>query len=304
MVKIELPHSIEYTMEEGLSLVEIAETLLANQVLVDRVPEVLEEIFPGLSIDSVKISLEQAETGSLHEEFIVYLYTEYQEHLEDGTIKIVEKLMGTEVPPEFRTLVSIIVILIVLYGASKLYNLYRKKDGNIPNHQPSIQGDYNTALTIVTKNLVISESDLDSAISRVVDNGNKRNLWTAIRRFIVPAKKNGGTAIRAHGEQVISADSVREFPIDTEEDSPMVPLTGVRIRILALDRQKHKTGWAANFPDGEIDRPRIRMDLFPTISLDDLSRAEIIKGDVFVEYDPEKETPKTIHLVKVDEVLS
>ena len=310
MAEITFPHSIEYTMEEGLSLGEIAESLLAQQALVDRIPDVLEGVVPGLIVDSVKISLKEAETGSLREEFLVSLFLAVQSDVEDEIIGAVERLTGVEILEQHKTIVTLLVILVVLYGARVIYERFIKKSSKDSDVPSSIEGDYNAVLNITAKNLNVSESALDSSIADAVNKGSRRVLWIAIRRFLAPAKKGGGSAIKAHGEQVVSRDAVREFPndaetLDMDDDTPMVPLTGVRLRILALDRQKRQTGWAASFPDGEIKRPRITMDLYPTVPLDQLSRAEFINADVIVEYDAvDTSVARRVHLLKVNDILS
>ena len=284
------PHSIEYTMEEGLSLGEIAESLLAQQALVDRLPIVLEAALPGVIVDHVKISLKEAEAGSLREEFLVAMFLAFQGDVEEEIVSVVQGLTGIEILDQHKTIVTLLVILVVLYGARIIYKKFVEKSGKSDDGPSSIQGDYNTVLNIAAKNLHVSETDLDGAVADAVNEGRQKGLWTAIRRFLRPAQKGGGSAIKAHGEVVVSSEAVQEFPSDAdvselEEVAPMTPLTGVRLRILALDRQKRQTGWAASFPDGEVDRPRVILDLYPTVSLDELSRAEIINADVIVEYD-------------------
>ena len=309
MVEVTFLHSIEYTMDEGLSLGEIAETLLAHQVLIDRLPDALEAALPGLTVEAVKISLREAEAGSLREEFLVALFLVFQDDVEEEVISVVEGMTGLEILQQHQTIVTLLVILIVLYGARAIYERFVKRSGKTDDKPSSIQGNYNAVLTIAAEHLHISETGLDAAISGAVNKGDQRGLRAAIRRFLAPAKKGGASAINAHGQEVVSRDAVREFPGDAdvedmEEENPMRPLTGVRLRILALDRQKRQTGWAASFPDGEVGRPRITMDLYPTVSLDELSRAEMINADVIVEYDAiNTEYARRIHLLKVNKVL-
>lgn len=309
MVEITAPHSIEYTMEEGLTLGEIAESLLAQQVLVDRLPLVLEELFPGLTVDAVRIRLKIAETGSLKEEFIVSLFLAFQDDVEESIIKAIEGTTGLDILEQHKTVVTLLVILVVLYVARAIYERVIGKRGEGAEKLPAIQGDYNTVLNITADRLQVSSESLDDAVAVAAASRDSRGLVSAIRRFFAPAKRGGGSTIKAHGEPVISREAVREFPSeavleDIENEPVMEPLAGVRLRILALDRQRRRTGWACAFPDGEVDRSRVTMDLYPTVPLDDLSRAEEILADVIVEYDAANTLhARRVHLLKVIKVI-
>lgn len=299
-------HRIKYTTEHPVSLIDAANTLIANDSLIRLLPSVLEKIFPEIVVEKVDIELKDAEKGSLTEDFIVaFLITQVtsiEVYLEDG----VEAVSGMQILPEYREWVTAFVILLVLYGGKAIHRRLRGDDK--PPH--AIQGDYNTVINVTAKNLHVSPDVLARAVADTVDPIPKKTLTSTIGRFIRPAKRNGASTIEGFDDQFIGAEAVEEFPSEAEfleeDDLPSIALENVRLQILALDRQKHKTGWAATFPDGQVSGRRIRLELFPTVSLLEMSKADMVIADVLVEFKhrPEGAQPSVIHMLNLRKVLS
>lgn len=297
-------HSIKYTNEQQFTLAEIADSLLAQDKLVRYLPKIISDAIPGLTVDGVKISLIDAETGSLKEEFLVSLFLAFQDDLQSEVTDLVEGLTGMAVPEKYDTIVTLIVILVVLYGAKFVYSKFRGDREN----PASINGDYNNVLNITADTLNISSDALDSAVRGAVHQQPQRDIIDAATRFFRPAKKGGGAPVIAGGQE-ISLGAVKEFPSEAsmavDSDTPIEPYPDVRIQILALDRQKRRVGWAGRFVDKEILAERLRMDLYPTVDLAPLSKAEVIRADVMVEFKEDKDgnlVPSRIHVVKVHAV--
>ena len=301
-----LPHVIEYTGEGRLSLSDIADALLAQETLVTYLPKIMEDTMPGLTVEKVRIYLKDAETGSLRKEFMIALVLAFQGDLNKEVAGGIKEMTGIEIIEKYQTVTTLLVILVALYGARFVYHKLRGKDAPPP---ASIQGDYNRVINITAKHLHITPDALDQAVGASVDAQAPGVIARATARFMKPAKKMDAAPIKAFDDEVISREAVQEFPVEAEllnDDRPMMPLPDVRLQILALDRQKRTTGWAATFPDKEISAARISMDLYPTVDLDELRTAEMVRADVIIEQRPGEKgrlRPARIHLVRVLEVL-
>lgn len=305
-MEIPFPHVIEYAGKGPLTLSDIAESLLAQEALLSYLPKILDRTLPGIEVQQIKIILKELESGSLREEFLVSLFLAFQDDLKSEVIGGIEAVTGYDILQKYETVVTLLVILIALYGARLVYDKLRGKSAAPP---ASIQGDYNRVLNITAKNLHITPGALEQAVVASAASQATSTLTRATARFMRPAKKMEAGPIKAFDDEVISEGSVKEFPVEAEllqEETPMTPLPGVRLQILALDRMKRTSGWAARFPDKEYPQTRLTMDLYPTVDLQELRTAEYIRGDVIVEQkigDDGKLRPSRIHLVRVVEVL-
>ena len=299
-------HSIEYTNREQYTLKEIADSLLAQQALVDCLPELLSKIAPGLTIERVKIGLKTAETGSLKEEFWVAFFLSFQGELQGEVTDLITMLTGVEIPEQYDTIVTLMVLLVVLYTGRMVFAKFKKDEHNRPL---AIEGNYNTILNLTAKTINVGPDILSSAVADTVESRPAKSIRDADTRFFRLAKKGGAAPINSNGVEVITAGAVREYPtiaeLTVDNDNEIEPFPEVRIEILALDRQKRGVGWAGRFLDNEIEGKRLIMDLAPQIDLSELDTAKIIMADTVVEFKGKDGAlvPWKIHILKVIEIL-
>lgn len=304
-MELTFEHKIKYTTHEPVSLIDVANALLANDSIIRLLPSIIHNIDPSVSIEYVKIELDKAEKGSLSGDFLVTFIASQIPQLQGFVEQGVEAATGMEILPQYQQWVTALVILIVLYGSKLIYGRFRSEEKT----PAAINGDYNRVLTITAEHLHITPDALEHAIGEAVAVQPKKTFSTAVGRFIRPAKRNGASPIEGFGEEMISRGAVEEFPAEAElaedDNVPSLPLTNVRVEILALDRQKRGTGWAARFPDKEVEASRITMDLYPTIPLDALATAIIVRADVLVEFKMGTGGPKPsrIHMLALHDIL-
>ncbi len=300
------PHRIEYTNQEQFSLKDISDSLLAQQALVDYLPKLLSELLPGLEVGRVKIALNSAKTGSLKQEFWVAFFLSFQSELQDEVTDLVTMLTGVNVPEEYDTLVTLLILLVVLYGSKFVWKKFRGDTAPAPSQ---INGNYNTILNLTATTINIEPEAISKAVEKSVSSRSIKKITQATSRFFRPAKKGGAAAIQSGGTELITEEAVREYPseaelsIDNENDIEAYP--DVKIEILALDRQKRGVGWAGRFPDGEIESKRLAMDLSPTIELENVSTAKFVQADTVVEFKKKNDEtiPWKIHLVRIIKVI-
>jgi hypothetical protein len=292
-------HVVEYTDIGETTVAEIAASLVANEKLIRVLPRIFEELAPGVTVENIRVELERVERHSLLEDFLVVIYTKYQPQIEAVTVEAVESLTGADVPAEADTLVTVVVLLIVVYFAIKIYKrLFPEKT---PVH---LEGDYNTYINIVSNKFDVKPEQLEQALEAIFRSGDKRTLNKAVLDFFRPAKRGRRAAVNSPGTEGISPGAVEEFPreVDLEmlDDELADPHENVEIEFHQQDRDKSKTGWAVHIPG--LYEKRLRAQVFPTVETEKLWGVLRARADIIVVHkrtDDGERQPVMVHIVNV-----
>ncbi len=243
MASAHFQHRVEYPDNRGITLIEVAETLLAHDRVVRMLPSVIERAIPGLLIEKIDIVLTQAEEGSLFEDFGVLIWATYQKQITHAVDEAAMAMTGAPIPEEYKAIISFLILLLFLAGAVWLFSKFSsKKDG------VNIKGDYNTVLNITAGKLNITSDELDGIIQASIKGPNKKALGKAAQRFFRPAQRNGLGRVNVPGVSEISPQAVSEVPTDVEieaskEDPTTVPMPNVGVSIRATDIDRREQGW-------------------------------------------------------------
>ena len=124
-----------------------------------------------------------------------------------------------------------------------------------------------------------------------------------------PAKRNRSGRILAPGTDGISSKTVADFPSeaalsDLDEASDAEPFQNVEVEVRATDRDKRGTGWAGIIREEGFKR--LPMKLYPTVDAGAVADAQLIRGDVLVEYKSVagvEAKPVRFHLLAIHEVI-
>lgn len=293
-------HTLHYPDNDGITIRDIANTLLAQEKLLRVAAEILETAVDGLTVERVQLRLEIAETGSLTETLLVAFFVVYQTELTSEVPELIEALTGLHIPERYDTLATLLFLLSLLaVGKYVVYKIRKDK-----SETPAIQGDYNTYLNITAKTLSIAPERLEEIVTEKMLAGRKaRTMTRAAIDLFRPAKRNGNGRIQARGVGEVSSAAVGEFPSEaalTElDEAPEVePFPDVEIEIRATDRDKRGIGWAGIIRAEGFKRMPMR--LYPTIDTETLAAAKVVRGDVLVEYrqtDGGEPEPERFHLL-------
>src|SRR3954465_9783587 len=108
-------HQLDYPDNDGITLTDIAATLLAHERLIPVAAEVLERSIPGLTVENVRINLDFVRSGSLSEALFVAILIVYQKQLDVGIPNVFEKMTGIPVHEDIEPLLSVLIIMLLYY---------------------------------------------------------------------------------------------------------------------------------------------------------------------------------------------
>jgi hypothetical protein len=126
-------HFLEYEIDEWPSVSEIVASLEANEVLLKQAGAVLEGCIRGLEIRHATVSVRQVSQESpLREWFAFAVVITFQEEIKKEVPQLIESLTGATLPPEYDTLITVLVMLLAIYGVSTVFS--RLFPGRDPKH--------------------------------------------------------------------------------------------------------------------------------------------------------------------------
>jgi hypothetical protein len=305
MARAEFTHKVDYPDNKGITLTDIADVLLAHERAVRVLPIILERSIEGLKVEKIEIRLVEAESGSLFSEFVVIVWTTFQTNIQARVISTVEALTGAEVPKEYQTLLTLLILLVIFYGAVWVYRrIHAPKDGD-GGH---IHNQYNSLLHLTAENLHIAPEALDSIIQDATKGPTRKAVGKAAQRFFKPAQRNGAGRVVLEHYGEISKDTVAEIPtevdIEAQDDPDTVNLPKVKIHLRAYDLDRRDHGWYGLVESEELAGQRMPVYLYPTINPESLKGATEIVADVMIEQrrdDNGEWHPKRIHVLKIYE---
>lgn len=314
MTEAVFKHSLTYPDYSKPSLTEIANTLIAHEKLAALIGEVLEKAVDGIKVESVRIELEQAELGSLHEHFFVALFVFFQKDLEKDLPDVIEALTGVQVPERYDTLVTVLFLLLLFWGSRYVTARVRRREeaGPAPPPPPAVQGDYNTYVHIAAGQLNVPPERIEQAVEAVATKGNRRQtLSRAAVDLFRPAKRGGNGRIVPAGTPEVSQAAIEEFPneaalADLGRETEIEPYAGVVLAIRATDRDKRAQGWAGILEVDGLEKRRVPVTLYPTIDVASLAQCERARVDAMAEFKDIGEDERLlirIHVIVVHECL-
>lgn len=223
MADLVFPYIIKYETKSSVGVREATEALLANEALIRQAAKILEEIYPGLSISSVVITLNKAESGSLIGDLSAALAFSIQKETREFVIGVLERLIQRDIPAEYEPVVVFLVVLLAAKGAEILIKKSRRGKADEITETPRISGNYNTVLNITAGRLEVSEQVLDRAVRKLILSRQAETLkW--VKKFFRLAKKSSGNSISMLGGVGFDEAQINEIPSRSLDEEPAPPL--------------------------------------------------------------------------------
>jgi len=298
-----LPHFVEYDVEGRPSITALAESLVANERLAKEAILLLEAYIPGLTVETTSVSVRRITQDSpLKQAFVVAIVAAFQPRLERDVPSIIADLTGHTLPEQYHSLVTILVLMIAVYGISKTVEVLfqgRKKGALDENYR---------SLTVVAGDLFhVTPDTIDAAVRARYSGKKPAQIGSFVRGFFAPTAGRPGSRIIGSPGIEIGSEALAQIPqlalpdtIEPAEKTDTQFEYDKRIVIHAMDRDRGKFGWAGHIPD--LFQERVPMKLDKSIDPQSLFTKTEVVGDVLIVYDLNdagERTPSEIHLLRL-----
>lgn len=281
-MELRFPHSVVYKIEGPVSVEEVIATLRANQVVTAHLQDVLEDLTPGLRIQSVVLRVEEVALGSLKELFTIAVVALYQDTLEQCVPDLLSHITGATIEPEYNKVVTCAFLLILYLGADFLQKVaVEKLDAAVLRQQ----------IDALVSELSRLSGRTESQIRRALEKAFTRKsvikeVGRAARDFFSPSRVRNDEPIFVD-ELEIEPQVIKAVPRYINEDAldddiPPKHLPGVSVEVRATDSDKDAQGWAGIIR--AVSEKRMVMRLFPGIDKDRLRKDGTVWADVMIHY--------------------
>lgn len=299
-MELTIPHSVVYDFDGRATVQEVAKSIVAQDRLVREALAVLEELFPNLIFERPTVSVRAVTQESpLTTNLELLVIAAYGPELGKDVPDILNSLFGINVPDKYDSIVSVLVLLIAIWGVEWLWKkLFPGKKAN------ELDRERARLLEDAADRAAVAQDHLEEAVEKVLEK-HKRTVMKASADFLEPAKRHKASAVIS-GSTAISKNAIDAMPSDVdmaqyEPATEVQELQNVVVQFRAHDLDKNKA-WAATIEDvSPLRRP---LHLAPDVRAEQLFDKKQIRADVLVTYvlDPEGEyVPSLYYLQKVHE---
>lgn len=281
-------HSLVFEAKDAVSAREVAQSILANEKIIRTAVSVIAACYDDFDISQVNVIFGDAAINSpLKVDLIVAIYSSFQEDIKQVIPKGIEAMTGLEIPSEYKSLITLVVLLVAVYGIDWVYKKLTKKGSE--KIEPSdrgttINGNYNTILTIAAPLLDKTPEGLDAVIEKAVSPKERPAIAKSAVDLIRPARAAHGN-VRGAGTEITAATvaaspSEAEIALVSDADEEHVTLERQRVVLHAWDMDRGKSGWGGVL-EGFYDK-RIRLQLMPDIKPELYAGAKEVDADLIV----------------------
>ncbi len=305
-MEITLFHGIEYDVTEPVAVDDLIKSLAANARLMREATTLLSDLVPGLQFETKRISVPELSQGSpLRELMALALVVAYQKDLEVEVPALFEHLTGVHVSESYDTLLTVLVMLIAIYGISKVFETVFPGKG-----KKEAEDTEDALLDRAASILGIATTTIRIKLGELLIGRKRRGILLASQQVFAPTRgqnaaireRNGPVLIPA--KTVALAQSAAGLPVDgeTEDDKPKTAAEfhrNVRIILHAMDSDSKKRGWAGHVPD--LFDERIPMHLEKSVSPTAIFGKTDLRGDILLTREEDEQgdmQPKEFLLIQ------
>jgi Mor family transcriptional regulator len=299
-MEITINQQLYYSNKDLVPIKDVAESLLALESIIRQSPEVLEALFPGTTINSVQVYINELKSDSIWEDVVIKFIFGSQEKFDEMISGLRDKAGMENIMKNPQLLSSIILVMILTGGA-----YYLGKDTSAqPEQKAIIEANNNTIINIGAGMLKIEAEEFKAIIEGAIKDKNK--LAKNAAKIVAPAKKDSSASITFNDntELRIEPNTVKAMPLhiqEPEEEEFIDDYEALEIEVRATDLDSTKRGWAAVAP--QLSKKRIRLQLDPTINPELLAEERNITGKATVIFGHDKEYNKVPKLIFLREII-
>lgn len=296
----ETTFAVRYLTETPVPIRDIIASLQGAETAIREAARLLPILAEGIEIEKVEIKVrEVAQESPLRELFAIGLFMTFQDDLEREVPLLIADATGMVIPDRFDTVVTVLAMIVVFYGAGALKDLVFGKGAD---------GAAKAQLDGLIEEIAPQVGKSPVQIREVLEERyGERTMWkriaNATSRFFAPSKQQDSAPVEINGRH-ISEDTVRDIPAefmvdDAAEDHPSRFFASMRVELRAEDKDHTGRGWAGVVP--MVSDRRLRMKLMEDVAAGDLWGRDVVTGDVTVIYDRigTGMVPKEFHLHNV-----
>lgn len=295
-----IPNVVTYDMDGRASVAEVAKSILAQDKLFRDALVVVQKVFPDLELSGLEITVREVSHASPFRTLLVaYALGVYSPELGEDMPDILQTLtLGhVNVPDSYDSFVSIIILLLAIYGIDKVRaKLWPSAE------ESALTAEKERLLESASEQASVPRGAMREAVEGVVGK-RAGSVSRAAIDLLAPAKRHGARSIKT-GMELISQAAIEAVPSDLdlaqyEPPSKVEPLEGATVKFRAHDLDKGKN-WAATIEDISPDRRPLH--LAPDVPSEPLFGKRAVKADVLVTSirDPDGDyIPSLYYLTKV-----
>lgn len=292
--------SVRYLTDDPVPIRDIISSLQGVETTLNEMARLLPFFVDGLTVEKIEIKVRQvAQESPLREAFAIALFVAFQKQLEAEVPGLITDATGLIIPDRFDTVVTVVALIVVFYGAAALKDLVFGS-GSAGPAKAQLDG----LIAELSLQIGKSEGSIREVLAkRYAEKTMWRRLANASSRFFAPSKQQDSAAIEVNGRE-IPQDTVRDVPAeflveDAAEERPSRNFENALIELHAQDRDHAGRGWAA-VVEG-ISATRLKMKLMDGVIATELWGHNKVRGDVSVLYEKigTDLVPKEVHLHRV-----
>jgi hypothetical protein len=275
----ELVHSVRYEFDEPATVAEVAASLVAQEKLLRDALQVLEACFPGLSIQESRVVVRSVSQASpLESDLRAFVVGVYSAELGQEMPDILQTLFGTDIPDTYDGWVSVIFLLLVLYGIE----IVRKRIFPGQRNQ-GLEAEKRRLIKEAANRVSVTEEHLEEAVERVLARRN-RAIARASLDVMTPAKRHKARAVVSEPAATIGEAAINATPSDVELEAYEPPVEVEDIEDVLIQFRMHDLDkperWAATIE--AVSPARRPLHLAPHINGEALFDRRAVRGDVTV----------------------
>lgn len=290
-MEFRIPNQVTYEFEGRATVSEVAKALTAQEKLFREALLVVDECFSDLDIEHVSVTVrEVVQNSPLRHRLEGYIVAALSPGLtEDMPADLLQALFGIDVPDSYDGFISMLVLVVSLWGAEKvIQRLRRAKEEKaerlaLEAREKQLAEERRRLIEKAAKTINIPEDQLVEAVTKVLSQ-RPVSIGKQSMDFLAPARRHRASAVTLPGGEGISGQAVQALPSDVEMAS-YHPSTeteqheSVTVKFHAHDKDNPKR-WAATIP--EIADGRKALHLAPDLDAQLLFTREKVKADVLV----------------------
>jgi hypothetical protein len=300
MAELILPLRITYDTRRSTPLPDVIAALQAADAAIHDAVSLLPSLIDGIHIERTQINVRSlSQESPLRELFAVALIVAFQDDLKAEIPPLIEELLKVNIPDSYDSLVTIVTMIVLFYGAAFLKDAAVKAVEN-----GALRHQLENIISQLAENTGKSPDEIRKILAAKYGKpATVKRLAKAVAGFFIPSQREGGIPI-AFDRKRIEPEVIKEIPYaeefsEKEDFERYESHSNVTLEIHAQDKDKINTGWAA-IPKG-LSESRLRMKLVEPVTVGDIWTKETVQGDVTIvsKLTGDGYVPSEIHLLHV-----